>query len=215
MQVNTLENNHIKYSKPAVNARLVKAVAELEAKGIETYIVSNAREALVKIKKLIPKNASVMNGSSKTLEEIGFVDYLKSGRHGWNNLHEAIVNESDPKEKSRLRKEAVLADYYLGSVHALTENGDFIVASNTGSQLPHIVYTSPNLIFVVGAQKIVGDLEGAMRRLDEYVVPLEDENMNQKYGMGTKLNKIVIFRGESEFTGRKIRMILVREKLGF
>lgn len=215
MQVNTLENNHIKYSKPAVNARLVKTVAELEAKGIETYIVSNAREALVKIKKLIPKNASVMNGSSKTLEEIGFVDYLKSGRHGWNNLHEAIVNESDPKEKSRLRKEAVLADYYLGSVHALTENGDFIVASNTGSQLAHIVYTSPNLIFVVGAQKIVGDLEGAKRRLDEYVVPLEDENMNQKYGMGTKLNKIVIFRGESEFTGRKIRMILVREKLGF
>jgi hypothetical protein len=109
----------------------------------------------------------------------------------------------------------LLADYYLGSVHAVTQEGEFIVASNTGSQLPHIAYSSSNIILVVGTQKIVANLEEGMRRLKEYVIPLEDENMRGKYGMGTQLNKILIVKGENPMTGRRISMILVKEKLGF
>jgi len=56
-------------------------------------------------------------------------------------------------------------------VHALTEEGEFIVALNTGSQLPHIVFSSLNLILVVGTQKLVPDMENAMKRLENYVVP--------------------------------------------
>jgi hypothetical protein len=32
---------------------------------------------------------------------------------------------------------------------------------------------------------------------------------------GTKLNKLLHFFGEPIYTGRKVRMILVKEKLGF
>jgi len=156
-----------------------------------------------------------MNGSSITLETIGFVDYLKSGEHPWNNLHGAIVKETE-REKQRLaRRQALTSDYYLGSVHALTEEGEFVVASNTGSQLPHIVFSSPNLILVVGTQKIVPNMDAAMKRLKDYVVPKENEHMMQKYGVGTNLSKIVIFRKEVPINQRTIRMILVKEKLGF
>jgi len=51
-----------------------------------------------------------MNGSSTTLTEIGFVDYLKEGIHGWDNVHEDILNEKDPAKQAQLRKESVLAD---------------------------------------------------------------------------------------------------------
>lgn len=191
---------------------IIKALAE---RNIEAVVVDSAAEALAKIKELIPSGVSVMNGASVTLEQIGFVEYLKSGEHGWNNLHAGIAAEQDKAKQMELRRQAVSADYYLGSVHALSQTGEFVIASNTGSQLPHIVFTSPNLIFVVGAQKIVPTLALAMERLESYVVPKEDEHMKQKYGVGTSLNKIVIFKNENPKMGRKVRMILVREVLGF
>lgn len=203
------------YQTLATDESLQKTVYALKEKGYETNVVKDKTEALQKIKEIIPKGASVMNGSSVTLEEIGFVEYLKSGNHGWNNLHEAILAEKDPLKQELLRKKSVLSDYYLGSVHAVIENGEFIVASNTGSQLPHLVYTSPNLIFVVGTQKIVPDFENAIKRLEEYVVPLEDKHMLEKYKMRTQLNKILIFKGEASFLKRKVYFIFVKEKIGF
>ncbi|OGH21378.1 MAG: hypothetical protein A2958_01080 [Candidatus Levybacteria bacterium RIFCSPLOWO2_01_FULL_38_13] len=207
-----MKNN---WGKLADRSTIERTKSSLENKGYEVFVVEKAEDALSEIKELIPKGASVMNGSSVTLEQIGFVDYLKSGEHRWNNIHKAIVEEKDPIKQSMLRKQAALSDYYLGSVHALLENGEFIVASNTASQLPHIASTSQNLIFVVGAQKIVPSLKAAMERLEEYVVPLENEHMMQKYGSGTSLNKILIFKGENPMLDRKIRFILVNKKLGF
>lgn len=184
-------------------------------RGYEVINVKDRVEALEKIKSIIPAGASVINGSSVTLEEIGFVEYLKSGKHGWKNLHGEILAESDRTKQSILRKQATLSDYYLGSVHGLAENGEFVIASNTGSQLPHIVFNSANLIFVVGAQKIVPTLDDALKRIEEYVYPLEDKHMKDKYGVGSMVSKIVIFKHENPFLGRKIRFILVNEKLGF
>lgn len=203
------------YTALASKETVDRTVRALTAKYVEAVVVKNGAESLQKIKSFIPKGASVMNGASVTLEQIGFVDYLKSGIHGWNNLHAGIVAEKDPAKQSALRKQAVLSDYYLGSVQAVTEEGDFIIASNTGSQFPHIAFTSPNLIFVVSTQKIVPTFSEAMKRLEDYVVPLEDKHMMEKYGIGTKLNKIVVFKGENPKLGRKVRMILVEENLGF
>ena len=203
------------YNRLATKAVVAKTVKALHAKNIETILVKNGAEALQKIKELIPRGVSVMNGASVSLEQIGFVEYLKSGHHGWKNLHAVILAEKDPAQQAVLRKQAALSDYYLGSVHALTENGEFIIASNTGSQLSHIVFTSPNLILVVSTKKIVPNLTEAMKRLEEYVVPLEDKHMMEKYGMNTALNKIVIFKNENPMLGRKVRMILVEEDLGF
>lgn len=192
-----------------------KTAAALVANGVEALVANTGTEALLKIQELIPQGASVMNGSSQTLEQIGFVDYLKSGKHSWKNLHEEILAEPDKVKQGLMRKQAALSDYYLGSVHALAANGEFIIASNSGSQLPHIVFTSPNLIFVVGAQKIVETLPDAFKRLEQYVLPLENERIKAKSGRDTMISKIVLFKRENPAMGRKVRMILVKEILGF
>jgi L-lactate utilization protein LutC len=203
------------YNKIPSHEVIEKTVQALKDKGYEIFTVERGAEALVKIKELIPQGASVMNGASVSLEKIGFVDFLKSGQHGWKNLHREVTVETDPAKRLALRRQATLSDYYLGSVHALTETGEFIIASNTGSQLPHIVFNSPSLIFVVGAQKIVPNFDEAMKRLKEYVIPLEEKQMQEKYGVGTFPSKIIIFNRESPSSKRKIRMIIVNEKLGF
>lgn len=195
---------------------IAKTIDALKARGIEGISLDNRAEALEKVKSLIPAGASVMNGSSRTLEEIGFVDYLRSGTHGWKNLHDDILAEKDPVKKSALRKRAVLSDFYLGSVNAIAETGEFVIASNSGSQLPHIVFTSPNLIFVVGAQKITPALTAALARVREYVLPLESEHMKTLgVAAGSAISKLVIFEREPVFMKRKVTVMFVNEKLGF
>lgn len=203
------------FNKLASEESLNKTKKSLEEKGYNVHMTENKEKAMEMIKELIPPGASVMNGSSVTLEQVGLVDYLKEGKHGWNNLHEAILTEEDKDKRSQLRKQALLSEYYLGSVHAMAEDGQFIIASNTGSQLPHVVYSSKNLIFVLSTKKIVPTLTDCFKRLEEHVVPLEDEHMKNLYGSGTALNKIIVFKGESKSTARKINIILVKEDLGF
>ena len=204
-----------KFDELAGDESLTKTVANLKAHNIDSVVVENGKEAQEKILTLIPNGASIMNGSSRTLEQIGFIELLKSNEHQWNNHHGQIVAETDPAKQAQLRQQALLSDYYLGSVHAVTEEGEFVVASNTGSQLPHIAYSSANLVLVVGTQKVVANIAEAFKRIDEYVIPLEDENMQQKYGMGTQLNKMLIFKGENPMFGRKVTIIFVKEVLGF
>ena len=192
--------------------RVMSALAE---RGVTAELVNNKVEALERLKALIPQGVSIMNGSSRTLEEIGFVDYVKSGKHSWNNLHQAILDEKDPQKQSELRKQSVLSDYYLGSVHGVAETGEMVIASNSGSQLPHIVFTSPNLLFVVGTQKIVPNLEAAIRRVREYVLPREDKHMKSMGASGSAISKLLIFEKEPDFMKRTVRVIFVQEKLGF
>jgi L-lactate utilization protein LutB len=203
------------YTTLASEESVTTTTQGLQDRGIESIVVDNGAAALEKIKELIPQGSSVMNGSSRTLEQIGYVNYLKSGQHGWNNLHEAILAEKDHAQQAKLRRQALLSDYYLGSVHAVAETGEFIIASNTGSQLSHVVYSSPNVIFIVSTQKIVPTLNDAMKRLEEHVFPLENQRMMDAYGMGSNISKVVTFKKEAPSTGRKVRMILVQEKLGF
>lgn len=192
-----------------------KTVEALTKKGMTAEVVETRADALEKIKALIPDGASIMNGSSRTLDEIGYTDYVKKGSHNWKNLHEAILEERDAEKQAHLRKQSVLSDFYLGSVHAVSEHGEVVIASNSGSQLPHIVYTSPNIIFIVGAQKITPDLASALTRVNEYVLPLEDERMKEVGMGGSFVSKLLILYREPAFMGRFVHVIIVKEKLGF
>ena len=203
------------YSIKATEESVEVTSKALRDKGYSVFVVENGVEALKTIKTLIPPQASVMNGASITLDKIGYLNYLKSGQSGWNDLHAKVDAESDQEKRRELRKQSVLSDYYLGSVHALAEDGQMIIASNSGSQLPHIVFTSQNIIFVIGTQKIVPNLDEAIKRLENYIVPLEDKHMMEMYKVKTALNKVVIFKGENPMLGRKINIILVKEILGF
>ena len=203
------------YTDLASKEIVQKTAEAIKARGMAVEIVNTGAEALEKIKSLIPAGASVNNGSSVTLKEIGFVEYLKSGAHGWNNLHEAVLAEKDPAKQAELRNFSNFAEYYLGSVHALSQTGEMVIASASGSQLPSLANTAKNIILVVGTQKITPDLDQALKRLRKHVIPLEDARMKSTGAPGTVLAKILILEQEPVFMGRKVHVILVNEKLGF
>jgi hypothetical protein len=109
-----------------------------------------------------------------------------------------------------------MAEFFLGSVNAIAETGELVFASATGSQLPPYAYTSRNIVWVAGAQKIAPTLDDALRRVREYVLPLEDERQKKNGNKaGSFIGRILILEREPAYLRRNLTLILVDEVLGF
>ncbi len=204
----------MKYETLASKSATKNVMDAVKKRGITPEFVDTGEDALRRLQALIPQGAEVMTGSSTTLNQIGFTDFLKSGKHPWKNWKDVILSEKDGSKQMELRRKSVLSEYFLGSVHAIAETGEMVIASASGSQLPSYLFTSNNVIWVVGAQKIVPSLPDAIKRVREYVFPLEDARMKKEGAAGSTIGKILIFEKEIN-PARKLTLILVNEKLGF
>jgi hypothetical protein len=193
-----------------------RTMKALEANGIEPFLAAGAEEARRTALSFVPAGAEVFTMTSITLEEIGVTaEVNESGRYDSVRVR---LGKLDPKTHAReQRKLGAAPDYALGSVHALTETGTLVVASRTGSQLPAYAYGAGTLIWVVGAQKIVKDVDEGMRRLNEYVIDRESARCVRVYGLPpdfrTFPSRILLFN--REFAKGRVKVILVNQALGF
>ncbi len=186
--------------------------AALEANGMAVEVVNSAAAAKAKVLEILPKGAEVMNMTSETLAEIGVTQVItESG--DYDSVKVKLMQMDRKTQSSEMQKLGAAADWSIGSVHALTQDGHAIIASQTGSQLPGYAYGSSHVIWVVGAQKIVKNIAEGMKRIEDYVLPLESERARKAYGVaGSNINKLLIVN--REFPNR-ITVIIVKEKLGF
>lgn len=201
------------YDTIASDAQIEKTKRALEANGFTVIIAEDGAAAKKAALELLPKGAEVMTNTSKTLEALGLDKAINESGDYDSIRNKLNAMWGDPSKKRDQRKLAGAPDYAVGSVHAITESGEVIIASNTGSQLPGYTYGAGRVIWVVGAQKIVKDEAEGRARLTEYVVPLEDERAKIAYGIGTNLSKLLIVSKEVD-PGR-ITIIIVKEKLGY
>lgn len=206
----------MEFSTLATADQIRKTIDALQGRGIAAQLVETKDQALARLQSLIPAGASVMTGASLTLKEIGFEAQLISNNHPWRNLKAEIIAEKDPAQQTLLRRQGVLADYFLGSVHAVAQTGELVIASLTGSQLGPYAFTSSNVIWVAGAQKITPSLDDAIRRVHEYVLPHEDRRMRESSGgrMGSAIGKLLIIQQEVPFLNRKLTLLLVNQSVG-
>jgi hypothetical protein len=119
----------------------------------------------------------------------------------------------DRKTQGReIRKISATPDVMLGSVQAVTREGALVTASYSGSQIGPYAMAAGRVILVVGSQKIVPDLDTALRRVRETVLPYEDERLRAQMGRGTHLAKLLVTFMEP-LPGRTT-VVLVREPVG-
>ncbi len=76
-------------------------------------------------------------------------------------------------------------------MHAVTREGTPVIATASGSQLASSAWGAANVIFVVGAQKLVPTLEAAHQRIHQHSLPLEDARRQAAYGQHSKVGKIL------------------------
>ncbi|HEX2697093.1 MAG TPA: LUD domain-containing protein [Anaerolineales bacterium] len=200
------------FAKLANAEKIERTAKALEANGIHAIIAENGEEAKRIFFELVPEGAEVFLGASVTLEKLGIKEVVdKSGKY--DALRPKMFAMDRATQGREIRKLGGTPDYAAGSVHAVTEDGHVLIASNTGSQLGPYASGAGQIVWVVGAQKLVKDVNEGLRRIYEYDLPLETEHMQQLYNTGTGVNKILIFN--REFRPNRVTMIIVKEAVGF
>ena len=199
------------FTTPATAAELERLAARLRERNFEAVIVDTAAQAKAEVLQRLPEGAEVHSAKSRTLEDIGVFGHLNES-DAYTFLRKQYFKMDRNTQAREMRKLVAAPDFELGSVNAITEAGQLVEASATGSQMGPYSASSGRLILVVGSQKIVPDLETALRRIREHVFPYEDARLREQMGAGTKLARVLIL--EQDYAPGRTTVILVREPVG-
>ena len=200
------------FAGQASDEQIKRTAAALKANGMNVLVAKDGEEARRMFFELVPEGSEVFLGASVTLEVLGIKETIdKSGKY--EALRPKIFSMNRETQAREIRKLGGAPDFAAGSVQAVTEEGQVLIASKTGSQLGPYASGAGKVIWVVGAQKIVKDLDEGLRRIEQYCVPREEENMQERYNSGTFPSKILIV--QREIRPGRVTVILVKEALGF
>src|SRR5512147_565219 len=191
--INTLEALEVnkEFTRLASNEQIARTVQALKTNGIQAIVAETGEEARETVMSLIPAGVQVYNPPSRTVDQIGLRAAIESSTN-FRSLHSRLHSLDRVTQRAEIRKLISSPDVVIGSVHAITEMGEVLIASASGSQLSSIASGAEKVIWVVGTQKLVSSLEEGFRRIREYSYPLENLRAQQVYGRPSAINKILI-----------------------
>jgi L-lactate utilization protein LutC len=190
---------------------LESTVVALEEHGFSVEVVDDLDAAREAVLARIPEGASVMTNTSVTLQETGIEKAVNDGGP-FESIRNEMMALDFATQAQEMKALAGQPDFALGSVHAVTEDGAVVIASASGSQLAALAWGAANVIFVVGAQKLVPTLEAARERIFNHSLKLEDARAIAAYGQNSYVGKILEIH--QELPGR-IHVVLIRQLVGF
>lgn len=201
----------IDYSRPASKKSLQTTKQALEEHGFTVYLVDTLAEAKDKVLSLVPKGSEVFTATSVTLDSAELTEALNGP--DYISLRDIITRfDRNANKLQELRRLGSTSDYTVGSVHAITEDGQAVIVSATGSQLPNYAYGAGKVIWVVGSQKIVKDISEAFERVQDHVFPLENERSLKAYGVGSVVSRVLLYASDPQ---HRVTIIIVKEAVGF
>lgn len=205
-----------------IQKKAERTIQNLEKKNMHGYFVQNKEEALKKIEELINEGDTVSVGGSRTLFEVGVIDFLRNGKYNFLDRYEEGLTKEDIKE---LYRKSFSADAYFTSSNAITENGELYNVDGRGNRVAAMVYGPDKVIVVVGVNKIVKNVDEAIERNRRTAAPANAIRLNRntpcaKTGYCMECSSedricydYVLIRGQME-KGR-IHVIIVNEELGY
>jgi NADPH:quinone reductase-like Zn-dependent oxidoreductase len=199
----------------------LSVVKELKAKGYEAVYVPTKEKALEEVLKLIPENVSVGVPGTVTVRDIGAMEKL--AERGCKISHHWIPALS-PEERTQVLLDEYNAEYFLTSANALTRDGKIVSIDGTGNRVSAMAWGLSTLIFVVGINKVVANLDEAIARAKSAAQPntlrLNGNTPCVQTGYCVDCNSpartcraLLIL--ERPTMGRKSHVILVGEDLGY
>jgi YkgG family uncharacterized protein len=199
------------FAAPATIGTIQRVAEKIRERNIEVVIVDGGDEARHVVLERLPKGAEVHSGKSKTLQDAAIFEVIHDTTQ-YDALRPRLFKMDRQTQAREIRKLIAGPDFMLGSVKAVTEDGVLVVASASASQLGPYAGTAGKVILVVGSQKIVPDLDSALRRIREHVLPWEDAQVRKVMNRGSFVGKILII--EREWVSGRMTVILVRQPIG-
>ncbi len=195
-----------------------KVIKGLESRNMSGYYAASKEEALKLALTMIPEGSSVTMGGAMSAHEIGLVDALKAGNYNF-------IDRDAYEDKRAAMLAAYDADVFLSSANAMTDDGILVNIDGNSNRVSAICQGPKKVLFIVGMNKVCGDLDGAMKRARNVAAPTNA----QRFGLSTPCAKTgkcmdckspdticcqFLITRFSRHTGR-IHVILVNDTLGF
>ncbi len=206
-----MTSDALHFSEPNTRETLEQVAARLRVRNMEAVVVADGSQAREEVLQRIPAAAEVHAGKSKSLLDIG-VTQAVSAEGAYNYLRSVYLKMDRTTQMREIRKLIAAPDFMLGSVSAVTRDGVLVAASATASQLGPYAVGGGRLILVVGSQKVVPDLDAALSRIRDYVLPWENSQVRAAIGIDSFVGKILII--EREWVAGRISVVLVQEPVG-
>lgn len=147
--------------------KMLKRTAKaLRENNMAAYVCETKEDALRQVEELLCDGAKIGSGGSMSLQECGVMELLKSGRYNF------IDRTTYPAEKmGECYADMYTADFYLCSSNAVTEKGELYNVDGNSNRVSAICFGPKKVIMVVGANKIVANLDEAANRVKRVAAP--------------------------------------------
>jgi hypothetical protein len=153
-----------------------RVIRSLQRKYVNAQYASNTTEALSVLLDMIPEGATVGTADSMTLLQVGILSTLK--RRGQNELINPFTRNDqgklifDQPERVRQMRRIFSSDIYLIGTNAITLDGKLVNTDGFGNRVSAMIFGPEKVIIVVGANKIVKDIDEALQRIRTVCAPI-------------------------------------------
>jgi LUD domain len=200
-----------RFAAPASDDQLARTAEALAARGFEVRQVATASAARGLVADLLPTDRTIFTTASETLRLSGIDEDVNQSGH-YLAIRPKLAQLDFLEDADERRRLTAGPDVAIGSVQAVTHEGQVVLASASGSQIGAFS-AAGKTIWIIGAQKIVPDLDAAMRRIYDYCYPLENVRARKAYGSPSAVAKVLIV--ERELLAKRATVILVKEPIGY
>lgn len=150
---------------------IAKTKANLEKNNISVFTVEKASQIPEIVKSLIKKGEVISCGGSVSLAESGVMDLLKCGDY-------KFIDRTQYDDVRQAYLESFDADTYFSSANALTEDGEIINVDGRCNRVAALLYGPKQVVYVIGANKIVPDIMSGFKRIKEIAAPKNTVRLN-------------------------------------
>ena len=199
------------FTTPASEETIQRVAGKIRERNIEVIVVDDGDQAREIVLERLPEKGEVHSAKSKTLQEAGIFDLIQDENH-YDSLRSRYLKMDRKTQAREIRKLISAPDFMLGSVNAITEDGILVATSASAGQIGPYASSAGKVILVVGSQKIVPDLETALKRIHTYVLPWEDAQVRQVLHIGSFIGKTLLI--EHEWIDGRVTVIMVRQPIG-
>lgn len=213
-----------------MNSTIEKTMKNLEKNNMNAYFAETKEEVIPLIEKIVAEGSSVAVGGSVTLNEAGVLEHLRSGRY---EFYDRYAEGLTPEEIKEIFRKSMGVDAYFCSCNAVTEDGELYNVDGNANRVAAIAFGPEKVIMIVGVNKIVANIDEAVKRVKTVAAPKNCVRLNCKTycfakghcmdmegGIGKgcdspqRICRHYLVSAKQKDDGR-INVILVNEELGY
>lgn len=158
------------------NPDITAAMKALRKHHIGAYFVADKEALIVLINSFITNESLVGCGDSVTLEELGVFDNLRSRNIEFLDKYASTLTK---EEKRDIYRKNFYADTFITGTNAVTMDGKLFNIDGNGSRVAPMLYGPKQVLVVVGTNKLVKDVEEAIKRTRQIAATLDAKRLKK------------------------------------